>query len=72
MKSWYGCENQSSALPRMVSSVNTMSQGLRRPPMSAIAPKIGLRTAIVSALTVIAQPQSAVPSTEVRAIPSLK
>ncbi len=56
----------------MVSRVNTTSQGLRLPPTSAIAPNTGLRTATSSALTVIAQPQSAVPSTGLAAIPWLK
>jgi hypothetical protein len=52
--------------------VKAKTQGLRRPPASAIAPSTGLITAIAMPLAVIAQPHHAVPSTASGAMPWLK
>ena len=50
-------------MPAAASSTKASSHGLRRPPASATAPKIGASTPMISGRTVMAQPHCAVPST---------
>ena len=57
-----GRTNHRPAVANMHKRLNANSQGFRRPPWSAIAPKMGAAIAAASALTLLAWPQSAVPS----------
>ena len=59
-------------MPAAASSTKPNSQGLRRPPASATAPKIGASTPMISAEMVIAQPHWAVPSTGLAATACVK
>ena len=64
--------NHNKLVPTMHSSVNTASQGLRRPPRSPTAPKTGLRIAISSPQRPSVRPHCAVPIVDDSATASVK
>ena len=67
-----GRTHHSATVPARQIAVNSASQGLRRPAWSAMAPSIGLSTAMASPEMAMARLQAAVPATSLSATALVK
>ena len=72
MNAGSGSAHHNRADPAAARAVKTNSHGLRRPPESAMAPRIGASTATAMPLALAARPHNDWPRTLSPTIPSLK